>query len=436
MTRPAQLANPAPPQTRPAASPDQRLALIVETMREMSLHTDPETMVRSYGQRLQSIFPLDRRVSVSRRDLRPPHYRITRSDIWPQAINPWKQKDRLPVYDRGLIAELIHANEPRVIGDLRVDADDPAAEHFAGMGSLMALPLFDGGEALNMVLALRRKPHAFTGEMLPELVWMSNLFGKATHGLVMAEQVREAYQAVERELEDVARIQRLLLPAELPDIPGMKLAAHYQTSRRAGGDYYDFFPLDAGRWGILIADVSGHGTPAAVFMAIARTIAHTYPRPLSSPAGLLCFLNRHLCSFGATGNFMTAFFAVYDPEARTLVYSSAGHNPPRVQHCSIGRVSVLEAAQALPLGIDCSVQFPEASAHLDRGDQIVFYTDGITEAHNPRHEQFGVQRLDQILQNCSLNANSLIQSVLQAVETFSEGRPADDDRTLVVAKLV
>src|SRR5207249_9646395 len=116
---------------------------------------------------------------------------------------------------------------------------------------------------------------------VPELVWISNLFGRATHNLVLAEQVQSAFEAVDQEMKTIANLQRSLLPSPLPTIPRMGLAAHYQTSQRAGGDYYDFFPLPDGKWGILIADVSGHGTPAAVLMAVTHSIAHTYPGPRS-----------------------------------------------------------------------------------------------------------------------------------------------------------
>src|SRR5262249_58491975 len=125
---------------------------------------------------------------------------------------------------------------------------------------------------------LRRDAAAFAPEHFPQLVWMSNLYGRATHNLVLSEQLKEAYEAVDHEMRVVADIQRSLLPAAMPPIPTMALAAHYQTSHRAGGDYYDFFPLADGKWGILIADVSGHGTPAAVIMAVAHNPAHPLPR--------------------------------------------------------------------------------------------------------------------------------------------------------------
>src|SRR5262245_44795135 len=124
----------------------------------------------------------------------------------------------------------------------------------------------------------------------------------------------------------VADIQRSLLPQKLPAIPGLELGAHYQTSRWAGGDYYDFFPLPDGRWGILIADVSGHGTPAAVMMAITHTIAHGYPGPPTPAPKMLEFLNRRLscCSMRDMEAFVTAFYGIFDPATGTLRYSSAG----------------------------------------------------------------------------------------------------------------
>jgi sigma-B regulation protein RsbU (phosphoserine phosphatase) len=246
----------------------ERLAFIVETMRDMSRQTDPQAMVRAYGMRMRQLMQTDRSVSLSRRDMPPKKYRITRSSMWREEINPWQEKDRLPILEGGLLGELIYGDEPQIIDNLQVSSNDPAAEYFAGMGSLIAIPNFDQGIALNMVVLMRKEPASFQPEQLPMWVWMSNLFGPATHNLVLSAEVKKAYEAVDYELKVVADIQRSLLPKALPRIPNVQLAAHYQTSRRAGGDYYDFFPLPNGQWGILIADVSGHGTPAAVLMAI------------------------------------------------------------------------------------------------------------------------------------------------------------------------
>jgi sigma-B regulation protein RsbU (phosphoserine phosphatase) len=288
-----------------------------------------------------------------------------------------------------------------------------------------------------MTILMRTAPHAFDRDEFPEHVWMSNLFGRATHNLVLAEQVKQAYKIVDRELNLVAQIQRSLLPKTIPTIPGLGLAAHYQTSQWAGGDYYDFFPLPHGRWGILIADVSGHGTPAAVMMAITHSIAHAVPGLPDPPAALLNHVNRQLATLYTANNeaFVTAFYGIYDPDRRELTYASAGHNPPRLKRCEDGSLHALDGVGNLPLGVFADQQYDQSTQALRPGDQIVFYTDGITEATAPSGEMFGVERLDDALANCHLDASGLIEAVLEAVERFTAGQPAADDRTVLVAKV-
>ncbi len=427
-------------QTRPAAKPmdwEDRLDVIVDTMREMSRQADPQAMVRTYGSRVRALYPADRYIAVSRRGLEHPKYRVTRFSGWAEEINPWTQKDRLPVLEGGLLGELLYGDRPRIIDDLRLDPDDPGAEYVGDMRSLVAIPHYDGGDALNMAFLLRAEPAAFDREEFPEHVWMSNLFGRATHSLVLAEELKRAYAIVERELRIVADIQRSLLPRTIPEIPGLGLAAHYQTSQWAGGDYYDFFPLVDGRWGIMIADVSGHGTPAAVMMAITHSIAHAYPGPPDPPSAMLEYLNRELAARYTTegDTFVTAFYGIYDPARRELTYASAGHNPPRLKRCEDGSIRSLDGVANLPLGVFPDQRYQQVTQALRPGDQIVFYTDGITDATDPSGRMFGLSRLDQALENCHLDASGLIEAVLDAVERFTAGQPAADDRTVLVAKV-
>jgi sigma-B regulation protein RsbU (phosphoserine phosphatase) len=217
----------------------------------------------------------------------------------------------------------------------------------------------------------------------------------------------------------------------------MDLAASYQTSKRAGGDYYDFFPLADGKWGIFLADVSGHGTPAAVLMAVTHSIAHTYPGPCKPPAKMLEYLNHHLSIRYTTKSetFVTAFYGIYDPERRELAFVCAGHNPPRLKRCRDAKVVSLDRVGGLPLGISDQERYEECVQVLRPGDQLVFYTDGITDARNPAGEMFGLERLDEVLGGCPQVASDLLNTVLQAVEQFAAGRPPDDDRTLLVAKI-
>jgi len=415
----------------------QRLTHIVELMRDMSLQTDPQEMVRSYGEKVRLLLSNDRRLSLSRRGLTAPKYRITRSTTWTEAIDPWKEKDRLPLLEGGLLSKLIYGDEPQIIDNLDVLGDDPAADYLAGHRSLMAIPMFDQGVAINMVIMLRKGAAAFHREELPELVWLSNLFGRATSNLVLSEEVQRVNQALDREMKAVGEIQRSLLPARVPKIPTLDLATYYQPSQRAGGDYYDFFSLPNGKWGIFIADVSGHGTPAAVLMAVTHCIAHTNPGQAQPPAQVLEYLNHHLASLytSMNENFITAFYGVYDPGDRTLTYGSAGHNPPRLKRCQDGNLLGLDGASGFPLGIMSKGAYDECVQQLQPGDQIVFYTDGITEASNLQGKLFGIDRLDHVLENCSVQASALLASVLSSVEEFSNGHPADDDRTLIVARV-
>jgi sigma-B regulation protein RsbU (phosphoserine phosphatase) len=421
----------------PAEDWQQTLSVIVEMMRDMSRQTDPQEMVRAYGERMRQLLPIDRRISLSRRELAYPWYRITRSTTWTQEVNPWQDKDRLPLLKGGLLAELIYGDEPRVFDHLDLNPDEPAAEYLSGHRSLLAIPMYDQGEALNMVVLMQKEPAAFPKDQIADLVWRSNLFGRATSNLVLKSELQRAYQTLDWELKVVGDIQRSLLPAELPRIPTLDLAAYYQPAQRAGGDYYDFFPLPQGKWGIFIADVSGHGTPAAVLMAVTHCIAHMHPGPPCPPGKVLDFLNHHLATQYANLNetFVTAFFGIYDPATRTLTYSCAGHNPPRLKRCQDGSLLSLDGASGLPLGIVLGGRYEETVQQLQTGDQIIFYTDGITEAHNPQGQLFGTGRLDLVLENCSLQARSLLDTLIQSVEEFAGGCPAHDDRTIIVARI-
>lgn len=430
-----------------SGDPLDQLPYVVETMRAMSRETDPQKMVQAYGNRVRMLLAIDRSVSLSRRDLNRPRVRVTRSNLLAADTNPWENPDALPVLDGGLLSDLIWSDEPALINDVRLDPADPGAKYLAGMRSLVAIPLFDAGHSLNMIILARGVPDGFRPELLPEHVLMSNLFGRATNSLVLSQRLREAYADVDREMSSVGDIQRSLLPTALPDIPGLQIAAHYQASRRAGGDYYDFFPLPAGRWGVLVADVSGHGTPAAVIMAVTHSIAHSYPGEPESPGHLLRFVNDQLAAryTGGTGTFVTAFYGVYDPAARTVTYATAGHCPPRVCRAAVDPttghrtatcLSSLDQSHHLPLGIDPGEPYADQVATLRPGDAVLIYTDGIIEARDGAGDLFGTDRLDDVLRrHWSAPADRLCDAVLTAVDAFTHAAAAADDRTLLAIRV-
>ncbi|WP_174250795.1 PP2C family protein-serine/threonine phosphatase [Tuwongella immobilis] len=413
-----------------------RLAVTLEMMRELSRHQDPDTMSRMYSRRMRQIYPIQRSISFSRRGLEYPWFRITRDTAWTTPVNPWKEPQKLPLMRGGLLAELIYSNEPQVFGELELAIDDPAKPLLAGYRSAMAIPHFDNGDGLNMVILLNAEADVFEEESLPDQVWLSNLFGRATFSLVLSDRLRDAYEAVDHELRLMADLQQSLLPPRPKSIPGLDFAVHYQTAKRAGGDYYDLIPLSDGRWVFLIGDVSGHGPPAAVLMAVTHALVHRFNGPPDSPNARLSDINNALCEryTGDTGSFVTMFMGVYDPVASTLRYASAGHNPPRVVRCRDGSHFSLANPPSLPLGILPDEDYPEETLEMVPGDQLILYTDGVTESMNRQGEQFGPERLSQVLANCPVTADHMLAALLHALQEFTQGEPAADDRTLMVFK--
>ncbi len=257
----------------------EELEIVDRTMKAISGVTDPEELVDVYWAGIGELVPVMEYVSLSRRNVEPPFYLVTRSSRFTEHPNPWTQRDRLPKLSGGLLGELVYANKPVIIEDLpsRLSRDDPGWFYLQGMQRLVALPQYDDGQGLNVTAMLEPADFENDPTMIPILHWQAGLFGRGTQNLVLKNQLSAAMKTLDGELRTVGEIQRSLLPETLPSIQGFELAAYYQTSARAGGDYYDFFPLHDGGCGMFIADVSGHGTPAAVFMAITHAIAHSQP---------------------------------------------------------------------------------------------------------------------------------------------------------------
>jgi len=413
-----------------------KLDAVVDMVRELSLQTDPQTLVHVFRERSRRFFGGDGSLSLSRRGLTSPHYKITRSTRWAEHINPWKNPERLPLMKGGILADLLYGNEPCILTDVRVSPDDPAYEHLGDMRTLVAMPLYDGGQALNMVVRFAADPDAFANINLPDALLMANLFGRATNGLITAQRLKETYAELDLELKRVAEIQRSLLPRELPTIDGFDLAAWYQTAARAGGDYYDFFDLGDGRWGVMIADVSGHGTPAAVVMAMLRTMLHAYCVSCVTPAELLTLANRQLVDHSRRydGTFVTAFYGVLDSRRKVLRYASAGHHPPLLVDRRI-QVRELDEAQALPLAIDPTCEYHENETELTPGDTLLFYTDGITEAQNASGEMYGLGRLLSCVREDVPHAQHIIDCVRHKLMAFTNEPSSADDQTLLALRV-
>jgi phosphoserine phosphatase RsbU/P len=249
----------------------------------------------------------------------------------------------------------------------------------------------------------------------------------------LKREVENQKDQLEHELEVVSEVQRKLLPKQLPRINGFSLGVHYETSRYAGGDYYDIIELPDNGWGFLIADAEGHSAPAAVLMAMTCALFRAYPGAASDPAAVIRYLNQHLCKV-ADPSFMTALYAFYDANSHTMRIARAGHPLPMVFRAAEKKAIELTCPGVYPLGIEpYEIEVPVAEARLEQGDRFLVYTDGLTERFNPQGTSYGEDRLLKQLATDSTNdPQGVIQVIMADVEQFAGEHPADDDQALLL----
>jgi serine phosphatase RsbU (regulator of sigma subunit) len=248
-----------------------------------------------------------------------------------------------------------------------------------------------------------------------------------------AEQLALAHEALDRETSAVGALQRQLLPRQFPELDGYQWAVHYETSSRAGGDYYDFLRVPDGRIGVFVGDATGHGAPAAVLMAMTRALLHNDPDSFAPPGRLLERLNRQLSRALPEGWFLTACYLVLDPRSGAIEYSLAGHEAPLLVHQDRGDVRHLEDCGGPPLGPFPAAVYDTRSASLAPGDTLVLFTDGLTEAIDSTLEMFGVARLVEALRlEGEPTADDTMRSVLAALRAHTAAIPLRDDATVLI----
>ncbi len=249
----------------------------------------------------------------------------------------------------------------------------------------------------------------------------------------LKREVESRKDQLEHELEVVSEVQRKLLPKQLPIIDGFKLAAHYETSRYAGGDYYDIIELPDNHWGFLVADAEGHSAPAAVLMAMTCALFRAYPSATTDPAKMLHYLNEHLCKV-AEPSFMTALYAVYDADQKTMRVARAGQPLPMIYRSSEKKAHELSCSGVYPLGIEpYEIKIPVTETKLEAGDRFLVYTDGVSERFNMEGDIYGEKRLLKPLATDSAdNPQDVLAAIMADVDRFAGERPADDDQALLL----
>ncbi|HEU5099113.1 MAG TPA: GAF domain-containing protein [Roseiflexaceae bacterium] len=332
---------------------------------------------------------------------------------------------------------------PLVIADTRTSPEwTPIAsiENEPPLRSWMGAPLIAKGQVLGVLNISASSPNRFTARDAEVALAFAS---QAAVAMENARLYQESVTRVEQELEIARQIQRNLFPRALPHVEGLELAAWCLPARETGGDFYDVIqlreqsPAEPGALGLVVGDASGKSIPAAMLMAVARSIARSEARDHQTPQEVMRETNRLIAEDVPARSFVALCYATVDLRERRLALANAGQLAP-LRRRSDGRIEYLEApGSTLPLGIDPDTPYAALELALAPGDLLLFYTDGIVEAQDHHHTLFGFERLEALLgEYGELPPDDLIDRIIRAVEVFTGSAPQHDDMTIMALRIV
>lgn len=259
------------------------------------------------------------------------------------------------------------------------------------------------------------------------------------HYIDQLTETTKARERVESELKLARDIQQSFLPKSFPESDEIEVWGRCESAREVGGDYYDFFKIDEDRYGIAIGDVSGKGMPAALFMAVSRTLFRILTSQILEPDKVLTEFNNRLVSLDQNANmFITMFYGVYDRKSGQLLYSTAGHQLPYLVKKDKETVSVtsLDGMKTMVAGIIDGISMHLGKIHLQENDAIVLYTDGMTEAINHEEKEFGEKKFQEIIGKYShFSVRQWCDHIIEEVQSYQSDMPQFDDMTLLILKI-
>lgn len=323
---------------------------------------------------------------------------------------------------------------PGAIDIEKLDMVSPGLQAMKAAGIKMVVPLVSQGELIGLLnLGPRRSQQEYSAD---DRALLGNLAIQAAPAVRVAQLVSQQQaeaqerERIEQELRVARLIQQTLLPKAVPEPPGWQVVAYYQPAREVGGDFYDFIDLPDGRLGLVVGDVAGKGVPAALVMATTRSILRGAAQPAKSPGKVLEGANGMLCPDIPANMFVTCLYAILDPASGLLQYANAGHDLPYLRHA--GGVAELRAT-GMPLGLMPGMHYEDKEVLLEPGDDVLFYSDGLVEAHNPQQEMFGFPRLRKLVAEHPAGGGvALVDFLLARLARFTgDDWEQEDDITLV-----
>jgi sigma-B regulation protein RsbU (phosphoserine phosphatase) len=330
--------------------------------------------------------------------------------------------------------------QPVLTGDAQVDPRFSMRQSvkLLGLRSILCVPLRIKERILGTIYVDNRIQAGIFSQ--DDLDLLSAIASSAAVAIENARLYQVAVEKgrLERELQMALQVQLSLLPAEVPEVAGWEFAARWLPARQVAGDYYDFIPGQNGQLGMVVADVSDKGMPAALFMALSRSIVRASMDPALQPADSIQRANRLICQDSTSGMFITLFYALLEPQAGQVAYVNAGHNPAlffqRGKRPGQGAMSRL-GRTGMALGVESETPYKQRSLALKPGDFLVMYTDGVTDALDAQGQSFGMERLESlVLAHREETAGEMSQALESAIRNFTGGAPGFDDITLLIVR--
>jgi serine phosphatase RsbU (regulator of sigma subunit)/putative methionine-R-sulfoxide reductase with GAF domain len=345
-------------------------------------------------------------------------------------------KLRLRADEPVVLSALLRDRAPILVADAATSPwTDAGIGRLFGNRALLVAPLMTRGEVVGaMIVDQGGRARQFTQHETEVVMGIANQAAVAIEGAQLARAAEEK-KRFEYELGLAQQIQKSFLPAACPTVPGYEICSLWQTAREVSGDFYDFVTLHGGRLAITIADVSDKGMAAALFMALARTILRTMTIGKPTTREAVERANDVILADARSEMFVTVFCAVLDPQQHRLTYVNAGHNPPLLYRATHRQVTTLEG-NGIALGVLPNISLEEFEIQLAPGDLLLMYTDGVTDAINAQEEEFGADRLADLVATRAQSAEGLIAEIKRAVWEFAGEGINFDDVTMVALKRV
>lgn len=285
------------------------------------------------------------------------------------------------------------------------------------------------------IVGLQRKRLGQTPFTARRINILNGIAQQAATAVVNNQLYRESADRarLQQELDVAHTIQASFLPDGSPNIPGCSVATHWQAARQVGGDFYDFLALNDDKWGVVIADVADKGVPAALFMALSRTILRTVAFSREDPAHVLMRANEIIGREARSDLFVTVFYGIWDPNSERFTYANAGHNPPLLLQPN-GSFQALPG-NGIALGVLPEIQMQSRSMALRPGETIILYTDGVTEALNEDFDEFGLERLQVAARAAARRpVSDIVRHINTSIRDHTGQTPQSDDMTLIILK--